>query len=130
MQAMNNSQQTSSHVSSSGSDSEPSPAFVSPDYYSMMQQYISENNNRTSEFYRYFEVPGLAHCFGGNGGQPIHMFNQLRDWVENNTAPSSSPVTITRPDNSTQQQNLCAWPSKATFDMECAGTGLDCWSCE
>jgi hypothetical protein len=44
MQVMSSSQQMPSHLSSSGSDSEPSPAFVSPDYYNMMQQYNAENN--------------------------------------------------------------------------------------
>jgi hypothetical protein len=48
MQAMNSSQQIPSHVSSSGSDSEPSPAFVPPDYYNMMQQYNAENNMGSS----------------------------------------------------------------------------------
>jgi hypothetical protein len=48
MQAMNSSQQIPSHVSSSGSDSEPSPAFVPPDYYNMMQQYNDENNMSSS----------------------------------------------------------------------------------
>jgi hypothetical protein len=48
MQAMNSSQQIPSHISSSGSDSEPSPAFVPPDYYNMMQQYNAENNMSSS----------------------------------------------------------------------------------
>jgi hypothetical protein len=48
MQVMNNSQQIQSHLSSSGSDSEPSPAFVSPEYYNMMQQYNAEQNMNSS----------------------------------------------------------------------------------
>ncbi|RYP62637.1 hypothetical protein DL771_009630 [Monosporascus sp. 5C6A] len=46
------------------------------------------------DFYRHFEIPGLAHCSGGLGGQPTAMFEQLRAWVENGTAPKSSPVTF------------------------------------
>lgn len=102
------------------------PSLGSRNYY----QYISEHNNNTSEFYRYFEVPGLAHCFDGKGGQPVHLFDQLRAWVEDGDAPSLSPVTVTRPDNSTQVQILCAWPSKAVFDDACIGEGQGCWSCE
>lgn len=47
------------------------------------------------DFYRHFEVPGLAHCLGGSGGQPTSLFRQLRAWVENGTAPESSPITFT-----------------------------------
>ncbi|KAG9664781.1 hypothetical protein KCU95_g7322, partial [Aureobasidium melanogenum] len=32
------------------------------------------------DFYRYFKVLGLGHCWGGNGGQPTSLFGQLRDW--------------------------------------------------
>ncbi|KAJ4289690.1 hypothetical protein N0V90_011019 [Kalmusia sp. IMI 367209] len=64
-------------------------------------------------FYRYFKVPGLGHCWGGSGGQPITLFDQLRVWVENGTAPDSSVVTITKPNNSTQEQLICAYPKKA-----------------
>jgi hypothetical protein len=48
IQAVNSSQHNHAQLSSSGSDSEPSPAFVSPDYYNMMQQYNAENSMSSS----------------------------------------------------------------------------------
>ncbi|KAM0723230.1 hypothetical protein Q7P37_001430 [Cladosporium fusiforme] len=43
-QALNESQQNTPHINSSGSESEPSPAFASTDYYNMMQQCNTENS--------------------------------------------------------------------------------------
>lgn len=47
--AMENSQQNVP-LSSSGSDSEPSPAFTSPEYYNMMQQYNAESSGMGDNF--------------------------------------------------------------------------------
>ncbi|KAJ4314137.1 hypothetical protein N0V94_006596 [Neodidymelliopsis sp. IMI 364377] len=71
---------------------------------------ISNTVSDTPSFYRYFTVPGLGHCWFGSGGQPVHMFDQLRSWVENGTAPDSSPVTITTTNGEKMEQLLCAWP--------------------
>jgi hypothetical protein len=49
MAAINNSQQNLP-LSSSGSDSEPSPAFTSPEYYNMMQQYNAESSSMGDNF--------------------------------------------------------------------------------
>jgi hypothetical protein len=77
-------------------------------------------------------VPGLGHCWGGNGGQPMHLFDQLRQWVENGTALDASPVTVTLPTNGTMDEVLCPWPKKAVLQQPCsyATSSLDCWSCQ
>jgi hypothetical protein len=49
MAAINNPQQNLP-LSSSGSDSEPSPAFTSPEYFNMMQQYNAESSNIGDNF--------------------------------------------------------------------------------
>ncbi|CAG9947270.1 unnamed protein product, partial [Clonostachys rosea f. rosea IK726] len=46
------------------------------------------------DFYRLFEAPGLGHCFGGASGPPTTLFEQLRGWVENGTAPEKTPVKV------------------------------------
>ncbi|VUC34399.1 unnamed protein product [Clonostachys rosea] len=46
------------------------------------------------DFYRLFEAPGLGHCFGGASGPPTGLFAQLRDWVENGTAPEQTPIKV------------------------------------
>ncbi|KAH7141894.1 Tannase/feruloyl esterase [Dactylonectria macrodidyma] len=95
-------------------------------YYKEVSDFIG---NVTS-FYKYYRVPGLEHCWGGNGGQPEALFSQLRGWVENGTEPESSPVVVTTPDNTTQQQILCPYPQTALFDASCTNkNSTTCWSC-
>ncbi|KAK1518026.1 uncharacterized protein CCOS01_12283 [Colletotrichum costaricense] len=82
-------------------------------YYNTVSDVVGGN---ISSFYKYYRVPGLEHCWGGRGGQPEALFAQLRAWVENGTEPESSPVIVTLPDGSTQEQVLCPYPQKARFD--------------
>lgn len=85
----------------------------------------------TQDFYRYFEVPGLGHCMAGASGQPESLFEQLRAWVENGTAPEETPVRITDLDRKEQDRILCPYPKRAEFDERCGDSGdAGCWSCE
>jgi hypothetical protein len=63
------------------------------------------------DFYRYFEVPGLCHCFGGNGGRPKHVFESLQIWVEDGVAPDSIPIDVPR-QGEVQRWFLCPYPQK------------------
>ncbi|SPO06175.1 related to feruloyl esterase B precursor [Cephalotrichum gorgonifer] len=84
----------------------------------------------TRDFYRYFEVPGMAHCWGGKSGQPESLFEQLREWVEGGTAPDETPVKITDLDGKVQDRVLCSYPRKAKFDELCGEPGrAECWGC-
>ncbi|KAH6646161.1 Tannase/feruloyl esterase [Truncatella angustata] len=62
-------------------------------------------------FFRYFEVPGLGHCYGGNGGQPTHAFEALRDWVENGKAPDNIAIDVPR-HGQAQRRVICPFPQK------------------
>ncbi|KAK4129730.1 tannase and feruloyl esterase [Parathielavia appendiculata] len=86
----------------------------------------------TDSFYRHFEVPGLGHCWGHASGQPTSLFDQLRAWVENGTAPEQTPVDIKALDGSTHHRILCPYPQTARFDKEACGDPADtqCWSCD
>ncbi|CAI6050715.1 unnamed protein product [Clonostachys chloroleuca] len=96
-------------------------------YYKQVMQTVDD----TFDFYRYYTVPGLEHCFGGKGGQPENLFNQLRQWVENGTAPVETAVTVELPDGTNLDEILCPYPLKAKFDASCNNsTGTTtCWSC-
>lgn len=84
----------------------------------------------TSSFYRHYEIPGMAHCFGGPAGQPTSFFDQLRAWVENGTAPESSPIDLTV-SGQTHHRILCPYPKRARFDKRCGDAALErCWACE
>ncbi|KAK4154241.1 Tannase/feruloyl esterase [Chaetomidium leptoderma] len=85
------------------------------------------------DFYRHYEVPGLAHCYGSVSGQPTSLFDQLRAWVENGTAPEETPVNVTVSDGGTQQRILCPYPQRYNYDQKrCRGHGhadASCWVC-
>ncbi|KAK2009001.1 tannase and feruloyl esterase [Colletotrichum eremochloae] len=84
----------------------------------------------SQSFYRHFEVPGMGHCSGGASGEPIGLFDQLRAWVENGTAPDQTPVTVTDLEGEVQNRILCPYPQKAVFDRGCGVVAeARCWSC-
>ncbi|KAF2470902.1 tannase and feruloyl esterase [Lindgomyces ingoldianus] len=97
------------------------------------EQYYREVSERfldVRDFYRHYPVPGLGHCFGGTGGQPLSLFDQLRAWVENGTAPESSPMSFPGPNGKVQQRILCPLPQKAKYDSGCRDPAkVECWSC-
>ena len=70
------------------------------------------------EFFRYFEVPGLAHCAGGVGGQPTATFQALVDWVGNGVAPETLPIKFNDPAGTEYERILCPYPSKVKLVSE------------
>ncbi|KAI2464316.1 tannase and feruloyl esterase [Annulohypoxylon bovei var. microspora] len=82
------------------------------------------------DFYRYFEVPGLGHCGYGPSGLPTGLFDQLRAWVENGTAPEHTSVQLKGLDGEIQNRILCPYPQKAKFDEPCGDpANSKCWFC-
>ncbi|MFM0640491.1 tannase/feruloyl esterase family alpha/beta hydrolase [Paraburkholderia metrosideri] len=87
----------------------------------------------TQAFYRYFQIPGMAHCAGigsvngVTGVSPVanpplpapnQFYNALTSWVEKGVAPDKIPLqnsdaSITRP--------ICMYPSKLTYSGGSAG---------
>lgn len=65
------------------------------------------------DFFRYFEVPGLAHCSGGPGGQPTATFQALVDWVERGIVPEKLPITFNDTTGKKYERILCPYPEKA-----------------
>jgi hypothetical protein len=103
------------------------PAKSTGQYYDDVTALLPE----VHDFYHHYEVPGLAHCFGGKSGQPSSLFEQLRAWVENGTAPAHTPVNVTVLDGTTQHRIICPYPQKAKFDGDSCENDADasCWSC-
>jgi hypothetical protein len=90
---------------------------------------VAEISPDIHDFFRYFEVPGTQHCFGGPGGEPTAIFLQLQRWVENGTVPESSPIDVTV-SGETHKRILCPYPQKAQFDTTCGNPALEkCWHC-
>ena len=65
------------------------------------------------DFFRYFEAPGLGHCSGGVGGQPLTTFDALRHWVEDGKVPETLPVNYNTTSGIKSSRILCPYPAKA-----------------
>ncbi|CAI6070136.1 unnamed protein product [Clonostachys chloroleuca] len=95
-------------------------------YYLKVSNLIPEVHS----FFKHYEIPGLAHCSGGSGGQPTAMFEQLRAWVENGTEPVSSPVRFDGINGTVWDRIVCPHPSKAQLESGCNDPKCAaCWHC-
>ncbi|KAI1076441.1 Tannase/feruloyl esterase [Whalleya microplaca] len=95
-------------------------------YYNVVSDRLPD----VHDFYRYFEAPGLGHCYGGVSGQPNKIFSQLRDWVESGRAPETSPIEIYVPGEKVHNRILCPYPKESQFDPACGdAAAAECWSC-
>jgi feruloyl esterase len=74
---------------------------------------------------RLFMVPGMGHCFDGNGFTSADWVGSLDRWVENGTAPqrivAEKPVNALLalagvPAKPLMTRPLCAWPKVARYD--------------
>ncbi|KAH8424251.1 putative feruloyl esterase [Aspergillus melleus] len=98
-------------ISYHGMADESIPTRSSEHYYRSVSDAMSD----VQSFYRYFEAPGLGHCSGGTGGQPVTTFNSLRRWVEEGVAPETLPVHFKGTDGKQQARILCPYPAKAVY---------------
>ncbi|KAI5921178.1 Tannase/feruloyl esterase, partial [Camillea tinctor] len=92
------------------------PIQATEDYYDRIREFVPN----VQDFYRFYEVPGLAHCFGN--GQPTTVFDALRAWVENGTAPHSLPTTFIDGYGRTNNRILCPYPERAILREDCGNT--------
>ncbi|KAI0838632.1 tannase and feruloyl esterase [Hypoxylon sp. FL0890] len=93
-------------------------------YYDDIAKYVPD----VHEFYRFYEVPGLPHCFGN--GQPTTVFDALRAWVENEIVPGSLSTVLTDAYGKKNNRILCPYPERAVYLEEC-GDSADaaCFAC-
>ncbi|XXH02192.1 hypothetical protein Hte_008560 [Hypoxylon texense] len=98
------------------------------DYYTDVAKLLPD----VHDFYRYFPIPGVGHCFASKGGAPLSLFSQLQAWVENGTAPESSPITYTDDSGADVYSRIvCPYPQKAVYHTDCgAPEEASCWSCK
>jgi feruloyl esterase len=69
--------------------------------------------------YRLFLIPGMQHCYGGEGPFIVNPQAALEDWVEAGHAPDSLTgvkYIDNRPDKGEAfRRPICAWPQKAVY---------------
>ena len=73
----------------------------------------------TRSFYRFFPVPGMAHCGGGPGPNTFDALAALNTWVETGAAPDSIPASHSTNGQVDRTRPLCAYPAVAHYN----GTG-------
>jgi hypothetical protein len=89
---------------------------------------VTKVNEDVHDFYRYFPVPGLGHCYGGTGGHPNHVFEALRAWVEEGVVPDTIPIDVPRIGPSVRRV-LCPYPQKIRIDAGGGDGGNATFSC-
>ncbi|KAF2723396.1 tannase and feruloyl esterase [Polychaeton citri CBS 116435] len=93
------------------------PIDGSRSYYEAVGQETRDPNIR--DWFRYFEAPGVLHCFGGKGPYPFTALESLVDWVEKGKAPEMLDA-VTVPNEFTPEvekisRPLCPYPLVASY---------------
>jgi hypothetical protein len=85
----------------------------SREYY----QRVFEQDPDARDYYRFFEAPGVQHCGGGRGLQPVGELEALMAWVERGQAPETLSTINSTALGSTNNasRNICAWPKAQTY---------------
>jgi feruloyl esterase len=73
----------------------------------------------TEAFFRFFLVPGMAHCAGGPGLNGLDALPSLELWVEKGVAPEEMVARRTEKDAVTMTRPVCPYPRIASYK----GTG-------
>jgi feruloyl esterase len=61
-------------------------ALLMADYYETVERVMG-GQAQTQDFARFFALPGVGHCFGGEGADKVDYLTALEDWVERGKAP-------------------------------------------
>ena len=76
------------------------------------QRAAQANGAAFTDASRFYMVPGMLHCQGGNSFDQFDLLSKMVDWVEKGQAPAS--VIASRRDGSATRP-LCPYPSHAHY---------------
>ena len=86
------------------------PWFSAFDTWDYFQRARAANGAQAwDEAARFYMVPGMMHCSGGNAFDTIDLLGPMVDWVENGAAPQG--LVATRSDGGAGERPLCPHPS-------------------
>jgi feruloyl esterase len=94
--------------------------FATWDYY---ERAAKTNGKAFTDASRFYMVPGMLHCRGGNSFDEFDLLGPLVDWVEKGKAPEA--VTAARSTAPAETRPLCPYPSHAAYvkgDVKQAGS--------
>jgi feruloyl esterase len=93
------------------------------DYYEKVSERFGPS---TTDFFRLFMVPGMAHCRGGVGTDQCDFLTALIEWVEKGVAPNQIGASQSRDGKVVRTRPLCPYPQVAKYKG--AGTPDDAQS--
>src|SRR5262249_31451404 len=70
---------------------------------------------QTKDFYRFFLVPGLAHCRGGYGPNEVDALSVVIDWVEGGVAPDRLPAQASKDGAVKYRRAYCTYPQATKY---------------
>jgi hypothetical protein len=93
------------------------------------EQALSKNGRGTTDFFRLFMIPGMAHCSGGIGTDRHDPMTAIVNWVEKGVAPAS--ITASRVVNNqvVRTRPLCPYPQVARYKGEGSIDEADNFKC-
>jgi len=71
--------------------------------------------SETQTFFRFFPVPGMAHCGGGTGPSTFDALGAVEAWVEHGTAPDRLVASHSTAGVVDRTRPLCAYPKVARY---------------
>lgn len=86
------------------------------DYYEKVSTHAGQS---TTDFFRLFMVPGMAHCRGGVGTDEFDAFTALVEWTEKGVVPNQLAAWQSRDGKVVRSRPLCPYPQVAKYK----GTG-------
>jgi feruloyl esterase len=90
------------------------PSQNSVNYYQSVVQSMG-GTGQTTDFFRLFMAPGMAHCFGGEGPNSFDALHVLEQWVENGKAPEIVVASHMSTGKTDRTRPLCVYPKIAKY---------------
>jgi feruloyl esterase len=85
---------------------------------SYYERAVARNGPKTTDFFRLFMVPGMAHCGGGVGPDQNDAVTAVVDWVEQGVAPDSLIASKIVGGKVVRSRPLCPYPQVARYRGE------------
>jgi feruloyl esterase len=79
------------------------------------EQALSANGPGTTDFFRLFMIPGMAHCAGGVGPDRHDPVTAMIEWVEKGSAPESMVASKVVNGQVVRTRPLCPYPQVARY---------------
>jgi feruloyl esterase len=97
-------------------------------YYESVERTLGQQH--TDSFYRFFTLPGVAHCAGGAGPDTIDPFDAMVDWKEAGFPPNTLIASKLNSEGQILfQRTLCMYPYMGRFINGDNPTSAASWEC-